>query len=98
MQSVVLHSRASGNPGRGLAAQRAFTMLTRTPRSFRAAASATSGSRSVKSSGGWLGCDGEGRDQVRPGGRLSISHCTQGVPDDVVVVEMQASLVGRSPG
>ena len=41
---------------------------------------------------------GEGRDQVSLGGRLSISHCTQGVRDDVVIVDMQASLVGRSPG
>jgi hypothetical protein len=39
---------------------------------------------------------GDDRDQVRLGGRLSISHWTQDVRGDAVVVDMQASLVGRA--
>jgi hypothetical protein len=46
----------------------------------------------------WLiGLRGEGRDQVRLGGWLSISHWTQDVRGDAVVVDIEVSLVGRPP-
>jgi len=35
--------------------------------------------------------------QVRLGGRLSISHWTQDVRGDAVVVDIEVSLVGRPP-
>jgi hypothetical protein len=40
---------------------------------------------------------GDARNQVRLGGRLSISHWMEDIGDDVVVVDMSREFVGKEP-